>query len=1225
MPDLFAAGPSHVRFLLYYCDRKTVCGEMALHIAFDRDMEGIYTTPLKALSNQKFAEFRQVFGASSVGLSTGDVSINRKDARVTVMTTEVYRNIAWRSNSPTSLIEAEAEESAQSPVTDRPWERRNSNDLRKNAVVVLDEFHYMGQPGRGGVWEECVITSPSHTQIVGLSATLPNALQLAEWIEGVTGRRTILVEAPCERPVPLKYLFATREGLYPLFRNEEAGPGSPLGLLGYRGDGRPASEKKSPKKKNRASGNAASDEDDDDDLSIDKLPKGLQVNPALSTLAQRRMQRVNRTFERQKERQKAKQQYGRGDDDWDLYSGRGIRPRSTSSREEKKEKERLLRREMRKSVPSLPVLLARLKEQDLLPAIFFIFSRAGCDQAADSIRSSFTGPIDPTMEVDFEDGFLGGSQPKKKKKWSRNKGKRDNEKLFQDKKGRSFRPGSNNVDEDIFNSLLDSRQAALDDEMDFVSGSPLSPENWKFYSIAGLLTNEQVKEVANRLARFNDENPEIAFPDNVLEQFLFGVGSHHAGMLPAHKAFVETLFRGNLMKACFATETLAAGINMPCRTTLVCALAKRDGGGGMSLLETSNLLQIAGRAGRRGMDTAGTCVLLATPFESHDIAASILTNPVKPITSQFRPSYSLAVNLISRGQGRLDVAKQLVDKSFASWERRRMEKEISSASEDEGVSDIIISVSEDKFMEILKQQFQKKIQMRTSQYDVAYVQHLVEVLSDREILKRASKGFESVSLSLELEKTTLGLLQAEMNTAFSSDLIEADQELLQFQAEDEASFREQIEKQQKRVDDASRKVKKHTFSSVANVANQIMDETSEEGTTLKNAFQKTRVLRTGEDSLSADNLAKFAKSSVRVKRKLRKLAKSNPGVDPESLLLQSEKLDEIQDSSWDDMIAITKVLVAYGCLVPERKIVDDDEFNDLEEQTLEITPAGRDVGMLSFENSLWCFSAMGGTFDVIGASSKFDEIKNAMNAFEADEYGLFDDSSSTGEKTAAVESLPVYLPQQEADELVSYLRFLSPGEMAGYVSCLVTGDTGRNSLSSIDIFQKLSTRQQRAIQVLLEATERLVDVQRQYSVDERTCNCQFDVTNSAVITAWADGCTWSEALEMSGAAPGDLTRIIGRAMDAVRQIGSLKFNPLRKDDLDSEVVANPFARGIHPEIRRLCREAAREMNRYPVKDPLPFEVEEEDIFEEDEEGEDDDVDAVEADQSSTVEDDEASS
>lgn len=87
----------------------------------------------QALSNQKYSELRQIFGNTNVGLSTGDISINRDSARLTVMTTEVYRNIAWRSSGEKS----DAEEF-------------KSNDLRRNSVVVLDEFHYMGQPGRGG-------------------------------------------------------------------------------------------------------------------------------------------------------------------------------------------------------------------------------------------------------------------------------------------------------------------------------------------------------------------------------------------------------------------------------------------------------------------------------------------------------------------------------------------------------------------------------------------------------------------------------------------------------------------------------------------------------------------------------------------------------------------------------------------------------------------------------------------------------------------------------------------------------------------------------------------------------------------------------------------------------------------------------------------------------------------------------------------------------------------
>merc|ERR1711957_827461 len=115
------------------------------------------------------------------------------------MTTEVYRNIAWRSSAQSSEIDPLNSQDEENMVS----KNKSGNDLRKNAMVVLDEFHYMGQPGRGGVWEECVITSPAHTQIIGLSATLPNALELAKWMESATGRSTKLIEAPGARPVPL--------------------------------------------------------------------------------------------------------------------------------------------------------------------------------------------------------------------------------------------------------------------------------------------------------------------------------------------------------------------------------------------------------------------------------------------------------------------------------------------------------------------------------------------------------------------------------------------------------------------------------------------------------------------------------------------------------------------------------------------------------------------------------------------------------------------------------------------------------------------------------------------------------------------------------------------------------------------------------------------------------------------------------------------------------------
>ncbi len=140
---------------------KTVVGEMALRIAIENNTKAIYTTPLKALSNQKFGEMRKVFGVDKVGLSTGDISI-RRGADITIMTTEVYRNMAWRARTSPSLIDLIEEEGMQVDVEnlEKSLQRDEYDDLSSNSFVVLDEFHYMGQKGRGSTWEECVITNP---------------------------------------------------------------------------------------------------------------------------------------------------------------------------------------------------------------------------------------------------------------------------------------------------------------------------------------------------------------------------------------------------------------------------------------------------------------------------------------------------------------------------------------------------------------------------------------------------------------------------------------------------------------------------------------------------------------------------------------------------------------------------------------------------------------------------------------------------------------------------------------------------------------------------------------------------------------------------------------------------------------------------------------------------------------------------------------------------------
>lgn len=146
-----------------------------------------------------------------------------------------------------------------------------------------------GLPGREGLWEEYVITSPPHKQIIGLSALLPDALQLVEWMQSVTGRPTKLIVAPGARPVPLKYFFATRERQFPLFRNPDTGPVSPLCLLGSR----LAFEAMVFHPKVHLTKQTSRKMSD---------LETTHIKPALKIIVQRKMQKVNRMMERPKER-----------------------------------------------------------------------------------------------------------------------------------------------------------------------------------------------------------------------------------------------------------------------------------------------------------------------------------------------------------------------------------------------------------------------------------------------------------------------------------------------------------------------------------------------------------------------------------------------------------------------------------------------------------------------------------------------------------------------------------------------------------------------------------------------------------------------------------------------------------------------------------------------------------------------------------------------------------
>lgn len=152
---------------------KTLIAEYAIEFYTAHRQRSVYTSPIKALSNQKYMDFVRQFGSENVGILTGDVSIN-KNARILVMTTEVYRNMA--------LADPES--------------------IKDVGILILDEVHFMNDPERGTVWEESIIFSPPKVRFLALSATIPNAREFAEWISKINGHEVKVVEYQ-KRAVPL--------------------------------------------------------------------------------------------------------------------------------------------------------------------------------------------------------------------------------------------------------------------------------------------------------------------------------------------------------------------------------------------------------------------------------------------------------------------------------------------------------------------------------------------------------------------------------------------------------------------------------------------------------------------------------------------------------------------------------------------------------------------------------------------------------------------------------------------------------------------------------------------------------------------------------------------------------------------------------------------------------------------------------------------------------------
>ncbi|WP_405788305.1 DEAD/DEAH box helicase [Streptomyces sp. NBC_00029] len=453
---------------------KTIVGEFAVHLALQQGRKCFYTTPIKALSNQKFADLVKRYGADKVGLLTGDNSVN-SDAPVVVMTTEVLRNMLYAG----------------------------SQSLRGLGYVVMDEVHYLSDRFRGAVWEEVIIHLPESVTLVSLSATVSNAEEFGDWLDTVRGDTEVIVSE--ERPVPLwQHVMAGRR-IHDLFEEESD--------HGGRGSAR------------------------------------REVNPDLLRMAREENSRT--------------------------YSPKDRR-RGKMVREADRERER--RSRGRIWTPSRPEVIARLDNDGLLPAINFIFSRAGCEAA---------------------------------------------------------------VQQCLFAGLrLNDESARL-----------------------------KVREIVEaRTASIPTEDLHVLGYYEWLEGLERGIAAHHAGMLPTFKEVVEELFVRGLVKAVFATETLALGINMPARTVILEKLVKWNGEQHADITP-GEYTQLTGRAGRRGIDVEGHAVVLWQRGMDPAALAGLAGTRTYPLRSSFKPSYNMAVNLVSQfGRHR---SRELLETSFAQFQADR--------------------------------------------------------------------------------------------------------------------------------------------------------------------------------------------------------------------------------------------------------------------------------------------------------------------------------------------------------------------------------------------------------------------------------------------------------------------------------------------------------------------------------------------------------------------------
>lgn len=442
---------------------KTVVAIYAIAYFLKRNKRVIYTSPIKSLSNQKFAEFKEKF--PDLGILTGDIRFN-PDAQCLIMTTEILRNILFRKTEST-----------------------NPNIVNLNiddiGCVIFDEVHYINNPERGKVWEETIMMLPKQISLVMLSATIKNPEKFANWI-GHIKQKPIDLIVKIERVIPLTHYYFFDNRMINCLQKDN---------------------KKNNNNKNNNKNNNLYNKFSDDRL--------IEILSSTNKFNKKNYDTVRYVYD-------------------NMISGR----------------------KYNNCISIFNDLAKYLQNNNLLPALFFCFSRRNCEKYAHNITINLV-----------------------------------------DKKQ------INHIDK-IFNNKIHSLNT-----------------NYK---------HMQQYEMVYNLA-------------------LKGIAVHHSGLVPVFKEIIEILFSLGLIKVLFATETFAVGVNMPTKTVVFTELKKYDGIiEKMRILRTDEYQQMAGRAGRRGLDTVGTVIHIGMRgYVPTGQMVGMMTGSMPEIISKFCINHQFILKVIN--------------------------------------------------------------------------------------------------------------------------------------------------------------------------------------------------------------------------------------------------------------------------------------------------------------------------------------------------------------------------------------------------------------------------------------------------------------------------------------------------------------------------------------------------------------------------------------------------